>query len=151
MLKLYAERAGVATDKKLRILDMGCGWGSVSLWFAEHFPDATVRGISNSNSQREWIMAKAKKRGLGNLKIYTGNIVEWNPPKEEEQFDVVISIESASSSSGCCSLAPYPHPRHHHRRTRGDRCRPHTPAILHDSLWLPLRLRLLCMLVLPWL
>jgi trans-aconitate methyltransferase len=51
------------TDRPLRILDMGCGWGSVSLWFAEHFPQATVRGISNSNSQREWIMARAKKRG----------------------------------------------------------------------------------------
>jgi len=93
MLKLYAERAGVTAGKPLRILDMGCGWGSVSLWFAEHFPEATVRGISNSNSQREWIMAEAKKRGLGNLKIYTGNIVEWSPPEEEEPFDVVISIE----------------------------------------------------------
>lgn len=51
MLKLYAERAGVTAGKPLRILDMGCGWGSVSLWFAEHFPEATVRGISNSNSQ----------------------------------------------------------------------------------------------------
>ena len=43
-------------------------------------------------------MAKAKKRGLGNLKIYTGNIVEWSPPEEEEPFDVVISIESASAT-----------------------------------------------------
>jgi cyclopropane-fatty-acyl-phospholipid synthase len=47
----------------------------VALWFAEHYPKATVRGVSNSNSQREWIMARAAERGITNLKIYTGNIV----------------------------------------------------------------------------
>ena len=47
----------------------------MALWFAEHYPNATVRGVSNSNSQREWIMARAAERGITNLKIYTGNIV----------------------------------------------------------------------------
>lgn len=47
----------------------------MALWFAEHYPKATVRGVSNSNSQREWIMARAAERGITNLKIYTGNIV----------------------------------------------------------------------------
>merc|ERR1740130_95097 len=102
MLWMYANRAGVPELEKTvaaggtcRILDMGCGWGSVSLWFAEHFPDCTVRGVSNSNSQREWITAKAEARGLTNLKIYTGNIVEWDMLKdtEEAQVDRVISIE----------------------------------------------------------
>lgn len=51
----------------------------MALWFAEHFPKATVRGVSNSNSQREWIMARAAERGLTNLKIYTGNIVRAQP------------------------------------------------------------------------
>lgn len=92
----------------------------MALWFAEHYPNATVRGVSNSNSQREWIMARAAERGLTNLKIYTGNIVrassdmqytlaswhtshsrhrralsqvEWQLPEGEEPFDRVISIE----------------------------------------------------------
>ena len=54
--------------------------GSVALWFAEHYPQATVRGVSNSNSQREWIMARAAERGITNLKIYTGNIVREPSP-----------------------------------------------------------------------
>ena len=94
MLALYAQRSGIdKIDGPFRLLDMGCGWGSVALWFAEHYPKATVRGVSNSNSQREWIMARAQERGLTNLKIYTGNIVEWELPEGEEQFDRVISIE----------------------------------------------------------
>ena len=65
MLRLYAERAQLdKLEGSFRLLDMGCGWGSVALWFAEHYPQATVRGISNSNSQREWIMARAKERGV---------------------------------------------------------------------------------------
>lgn len=94
MLRLYAERAGVTEDHSLRIMDMGCGWGSVSLWFAEHFPKSEIRGISNSNSQREYIMAQAEIRGLKNLKIFTGNIVSWElSDTGEANFDRIISVE----------------------------------------------------------
>eukprot|EP01050_Picozoa_sp_SAG11_P013456 SAG11_NODE_1574_length_4659_cov_4.583333_4_plen_82_part_00 len=51
--------------------------GSVSLFFAKEFPNCEIVGLSNSNSQREWIMAQASTRGLKNLKIYTGNIVDF--------------------------------------------------------------------------
>eukprot|EP01051_Picozoa_sp_SAG22_P010112 SAG22_NODE_889_length_6648_cov_6.695984_4_plen_313_part_00 len=95
MLRVYAERAGITADSAMRVLDMGCGWGSVSLWFAKNYPKSEFRGISNSNSQREWIMARAKEQGLTNLRIYTGNIVEWDAKNEDDYkpFDRVISIE----------------------------------------------------------
>lgn len=92
MLATYMRRANVS-DSGLRILDLGCGWGSVSLYVAEHFPSNQVVGLSNSNSQREFIMGEAKKRGISNLEIVTGNIVEFEMPKELAGFDRVISIE----------------------------------------------------------
>lgn len=65
-----AERAGI-TDATRSVLDLGCGWGSASLFIAEHFPKAKVVGVSNSHSQRDHIMAQARKRGLANLEIAT--------------------------------------------------------------------------------
>ena len=93
MLRLYAERAGVAEGQ--RILDLGCGWGSLGLWVAEHYPGAQVVGLSNSVGQREWIMAQAAARGLDNLTIVTGDITEFDFPADgvEAGFDRIISIE----------------------------------------------------------
>ena len=93
MLELYALRARL-TDG-LRILDLGCGWGSLSLWLAERFPNAQIVGLSNSNGQREFIQAQAKQRGITNLKIVTGNVVEFDFLGENAElpFDRVISIE----------------------------------------------------------
>jgi Mycolic acid cyclopropane synthetase len=72
MLALYCERAGIVNGMK--IVDFGCGWGSLSLYLLEHFPDCTIIGISNSNSQREFILQNAIDRKLSNpqnLKILT--------------------------------------------------------------------------------
>ena len=93
MLRLYAERAGVADGQ--RILDLGCGWGSLGLWVAEHYPGAQVVGLSNSVGQREWIMAQAAARGLDNLTVVTGDITEFDFPADgvEAGFDRIISIE----------------------------------------------------------
>lgn len=93
MLALYAERAGLADGQ--RILDLGCGWGSFSLWAAEHFPGAQIVGLSNSNGQREFIMKRAAERGLSNLTIVTGNVVDFEFPSQdvEANFDRVVSIE----------------------------------------------------------
>ncbi len=93
MLRLYAERAQIKKGDKLRLLDLGCGWGSVSLWFAQEFPTISVVGLSNSNSQREFIMGEAKKRGLNNIDVMTGDITEFEMPESVEKFDRVISIE----------------------------------------------------------
>lgn len=93
MLAHYVERLGVGED--MRILDIGCGWGSVSLTLAERFKRSEVVGLSNSHGQREFIMAQAKKRGIENLTILTGNIAEFEMPEEVlgKGFDRVISIE----------------------------------------------------------
>ena len=93
MLALYAERAGLRDG--MRILDLGCGWGSLSLWLARKYPRATVVGLSNSHGQREYIMAQAAARGLGNLRILTGNVVDFDFDGSgvEAGFDRVLSIE----------------------------------------------------------
>jgi cyclopropane-fatty-acyl-phospholipid synthase len=47
----------------MRVLDLGCGWGSLSLWLAETYRNASVVGVSNSHGQREWIEAERYRRG----------------------------------------------------------------------------------------
>ena len=94
MLELYCERAQL--EDGMRILDLGCGWGSVSLFVAAKYPNASVVGLSNSNSQREFIMARAQERGISNLEIITGNFGEFEMEvgtKSRPAFDRVISIE----------------------------------------------------------
>jgi cyclopropane-fatty-acyl-phospholipid synthase len=73
MLELYCERAGLVDGMK--IVDLGCGWGSVTLYMAKKYPRSSVVSISNSNSQREFIMKTAADRGLTNVNVYTGDIV----------------------------------------------------------------------------
>jgi cyclopropane-fatty-acyl-phospholipid synthase len=91
MLETCALRAEV-TDGS-RILDLGCGWGSLSLWLAEKFPNARVVGLSNSHGQRQFIERRAAERGLANLKVYTGNVVDFEFPAGEGPFDRVMSVE----------------------------------------------------------
>lgn len=98
MLRLYAERAGLADGQ--RILDLGCGWGSLSLWLAERYPHARIVGLSNSHGQRAFIQARAAERGLGNLTILTGNITDFDFPACDDQgrevsagFDRIVSVE----------------------------------------------------------
>ncbi|HZR38027.1 MAG TPA: cyclopropane-fatty-acyl-phospholipid synthase family protein [Nevskia sp.] len=93
MLELYAERAGLRDG--MRILDLGCGWGSLSLWLARKYPGSSIVGLSNSRGQREYIERQAAARGLRNLRILTGNVVDFDFPGTgvEAGFDRVISIE----------------------------------------------------------
>jgi cyclopropane-fatty-acyl-phospholipid synthase len=93
MLRLYAERAELVDGQ--RMLDVGCGWGSLSLWLAERFPKSEVVGLSNSHGQRRFILARAAERGLTNLRIVTGNIVDFDFPVDgiAPGFDRVLSIE----------------------------------------------------------
>jgi Cyclopropane fatty acid synthase and related methyltransferases len=91
MLDLYAQRAGLADGQ--RILDLGCGWGSFALWAAARFPGAEVVGLSNSHGQRRWIEARAAERGIGNLRVVTGNVVHFDWPTGEAPFDRIVSIE----------------------------------------------------------
>ena len=72
------------------VLELGCGWGSLSLWMAEHYPNSRITGVSNSHSQRQHIMGEAAKRGLTNLKIITTDMNDFMP---EGPFDRVVSVE----------------------------------------------------------
>jgi cyclopropane-fatty-acyl-phospholipid synthase len=82
MLALTCERAGLADGQ--RILELGCGWGSLSLWMAERLPGARITAVSNSGPQREFILARARARGLGNLEVLTADV---------NRFDRVVSVE----------------------------------------------------------
>ena len=87
-LELVAERAQL--DDTMKILELGCGWGSFSLWAAERYANATIVSVSNSASQRAYIEHKAKQRGLNNLKVITADI---NTFSIDETFDRVVTIE----------------------------------------------------------
>ncbi len=89
MLRLYGERAELQDGQ--RILELGCGWGSLSLWMAEHYPNAQITGVSNSKPQREFILARAAQKGLKNLEIITCDVNQLQ--LESETFDRVVSIE----------------------------------------------------------
>lgn len=88
MLKLSCERAAILNGQ--RILELGCGWGSLSLWMAEHYPMSGIVAVSNSNSQREYIEGQARARGLSNLRVITCDINEFEPAGA---FDRVVSVE----------------------------------------------------------
>jgi cyclopropane-fatty-acyl-phospholipid synthase len=81
MLDLYCERAGI-TDG-MSIIDLGCGWGSLTLYVAERYPNCKITGISNSNSQREYILTTAKERGLNNVNVVTGDINTFDLPEDQ--------------------------------------------------------------------
>jgi cyclopropane-fatty-acyl-phospholipid synthase len=74
----------------MRILELGCGWGSLTLWMARHFPEAEIVALSNSASQRAHIEARAKAAGLTNLRIETANVGVWDT---QERFDRIVSVE----------------------------------------------------------
>lgn len=88
MLALYCERAGLVDG--MDILELGCGWGSLSLFMAARYPRSRILGVSNSRTQREHILATAKARGLSNLEIETCDINRWGT---ERRFDRVVSVE----------------------------------------------------------
>jgi len=72
------------------ILELGCGWGSLSLYMAEHFPNARITAVSNSNSQRAYILGEAERRGLSNLAVIT---CDMNIFKTATTFDRIVSVE----------------------------------------------------------
>jgi cyclopropane-fatty-acyl-phospholipid synthase len=73
------------------ILELGCGWGSLSLWMAERYPAARITSVSNSASQRAFILARAQERGLANLEVVTCDMNDFQA--EPGHFDRVVSVE----------------------------------------------------------
>ncbi len=87
-LKLYAQRAQIENGHT--ILDLGCGWGSFSLYAAERFPRSEIAGVSNSKTQKAYIDGEIQKRGIKNLEIITSDINDFQTHK---RFDRAVSIE----------------------------------------------------------
>ena len=88
MLGLTCRRAKLSNGHK--ILELGCGWGSLSLWMAERYPDSEITAVSNSAPQREYIQSRIEARNLNNLRIITADMNEFSI---DEQFDRVVSVE----------------------------------------------------------
>jgi cyclopropane-fatty-acyl-phospholipid synthase len=88
MLELSAARAEIEDGQK--ILELGCGWGSMTLFLAAHFPGAKILGVSNSALQRQFILKRAQERGLTNVEIVTADMNHFNT---DRRFDRVVSIE----------------------------------------------------------
>lgn len=87
-LELTCHRAKIGDG--MTILDLGCGWGSLSLWIAAHYPGCAVTSVSNSSSQREFIEKEAASLGLANIHVITADMNEFST---DQTFDRVVSVE----------------------------------------------------------
>lgn len=88
MLELTCKRA--ALENGHAVLELGCGWGSLTLWMAEKYPDSKITAVSNSRTQRAFILEQAQERGLANVDVVTADMNKFRP---DRQFDRVVSVE----------------------------------------------------------
>ena len=88
MLNLTTQRAQL--ENGMRILDLGCGWGSLSFRIAQQYPDSQIVAVSNSRLQRDFIKSKARSLNLSKLKVFTVDMNQFQPTG---QFDRILSIE----------------------------------------------------------
>lgn len=87
-LRITCERAGI-TDG-MDVLDLGCGWGSVTLWIASRYPNSTVTAVSNSRSQHDYITREAANRGLDNVSVIVCDMNDFDAPG---RYDRIVSVE----------------------------------------------------------
>jgi len=94
-LATTCERAGLTDGQD--VLELGCGWGSLSLWMAEHYPQSRITAVSNSAPQRRFIEGRAAALGLKNLRVVTADINDFQPNQAKldgvATFDRVVSVE----------------------------------------------------------
>ncbi|MEJ2108892.1 MAG: class I SAM-dependent methyltransferase, partial [Acidobacteriota bacterium] len=88
MLALTCERARLQDGMDL--LELGCGWGSLTLWMAENYPGSRITAISNSHQQREFILERCSEQGFDNVRVITSDINEYETAR---QFDRILSVE----------------------------------------------------------
>jgi cyclopropane-fatty-acyl-phospholipid synthase len=98
-LRATAANAGLANGQ--RILELGCGWGALTLWMAKRYPAATIVAVSNSRPQRWFIEAEAARRGLRNLRVETADM---NAFDAAARFDRVVSVEMFEHMSNWAAL-----------------------------------------------
>ena len=87
-LRVTCRRARIEDGQD--VLDLGCGWGSLSLWIAAHYPGCSVTSVSNSASQRHFIEGEAQRLGLENIRVITADMNEFSI---DQTFDRVVSVE----------------------------------------------------------
>jgi cyclopropane-fatty-acyl-phospholipid synthase len=87
-LRQSADHAGLADGQS--ILELGCGWGTLSLWMAQRFPNARIVAVSNSHSQRMYIQGEGAARGFTNLSVITADMNGFEPSRK---FDRIVSVE----------------------------------------------------------
>ncbi len=90
MLALTCARADLRDGQ--RVLELGCGWGSLSLWIAARYPASRVVAVSNSRAQGAYVRARAAERGLGNLEVRTADMNGFTPG-DGDRFDRIVSVE----------------------------------------------------------
>lgn len=93
-LRATCEHADICDGQN--ILELGCGWGSLSLCMARRYPNSLITAVSNSAPQRQYIEAQANERGLINLRVITADMNQFTPERvssAEEKFDRVVSVE----------------------------------------------------------
>lgn len=88
MLALTTARAELRDG--MRVLDLGCGWGALTLFIAERFPNARIVAVSNSKAQREHVAAQCARRGFERVEVITADVASFEP---EGRFDRVLSVE----------------------------------------------------------
>jgi len=88
MLALTCQRAQI--EDGMEILELGCGWGSLTLWMAEKYPNARITAVSNSATQRTHILDACQKNGFRNVEILTANMIDF---ATDRTFDRVVSVE----------------------------------------------------------
>src|ERR1051325_6511725 len=88
MLELTCQRAELNDGQE--ILELGCGWGSLSLFMAEKFPKSKIISVSNSRTQKIYIDSEAKRRNLSNLTVITADMNDFST---EKKFDRILSVE----------------------------------------------------------
>ncbi|KAH7911034.1 S-adenosyl-L-methionine-dependent methyltransferase [Hygrophoropsis aurantiaca] len=90
MLENYCRKASLQDG--IDMLDLGCGWGSLSLYLAAKYPNARITGLSNSATQKAYIDSTAKARGLKNIQVVTADVNTFDF-KDGKRFDRIVSIE----------------------------------------------------------
>jgi len=88
MLRLTCERAQICDG--MDILELGCGWGSLTLWMAEQYPNTKITAVSNSTPQREFIQVKCQKLGIKNIEVITADMNHFTA---DQHFDRIVSVE----------------------------------------------------------
>jgi cyclopropane-fatty-acyl-phospholipid synthase len=88
MLDLTCRRAML--EDGMTFLDLGCGWGALTLWIAERYPHCAIRALSNSRSQAAFLRAAARRRGHERIEVTTADINDFDPGA---RFDRILSVE----------------------------------------------------------